>query len=134
MIMDYLGPNLQQLLDYCNGKFSLKTVCMIAREAILRIEMMHKMGYVHRDIKPDNFVIGLGEKANLLYLIDLGLCKRYWNPTTNTHIMFVQGSAPNILGILRIRASLELLVMLVLAIIQALSRVGGMIWNLWVMF
>ena len=88
MVMDFLGPNLQQLLDYCNGRFSPKTVCMIAQEAILRIELMHKMGYIHRDIKPDNFVIGLGDKANLIYLIDLGLCKRYWNPTTNSHIMF----------------------------------------------
>ena len=134
MVMDFLGPNLQQLLDYCNGKFSLKTVCMIAREAILRIEMMHKMGYVHRDIKPDNFVIGLGEKANVLYLIDLGLCKRYWNPTTNSHIMFGKGAVSNLVGIPRIKASLELHVMLVLAIIWALSRVDGMIWSLWAMF
>ena len=90
MIMDFLGPNLQQLLDYCNGRFSVKTVCMIAQEAILRVELMHKMGYIHRDIKPDNFVVGLGDKANLIYLIDLGLCKRYWNPITNSHIMFVE--------------------------------------------
>lgn len=107
---------------------------MIAREAILRIEMMHKMGYVHRDIKPDNFVIGLGEKANVLYLIDLGLCKRYWNPTTNSHIMFGKGAVSNLVGIPRIKASLELHVMLVLAIIWALSRVDGMIWSLWAMF
>jgi len=38
---------------------------------------MHKIKYIYRDIKPDNFVLGVNSKSHLLYLVDYGLCKRY---------------------------------------------------------
>lgn len=88
MIMDLLGPNLEELLRYCNGAFSLKTVCMLAQEMLLRVQFLHEHGYVHRDIKPDNFLIGLDQMANVIYLIDFGLCKQYRNQITGEHISF----------------------------------------------
>ena len=72
MVMDYMGLNLAELLKLCGGKFSLKTVLMIADQMLNHIEFIHSKGLLHRDIKPDNFVIGKGENSKNLYLIDFG--------------------------------------------------------------
>uniref|UniRef100_A0A6N2NK19 non-specific serine/threonine protein kinase n=1 Tax=Salix viminalis TaxID=40686 RepID=A0A6N2NK19_SALVM len=55
---------------------------------IARIEYMHAKGFLHRDIKPDNFLMGLGRKANQVYVIDFGLAKRYRDTTTHQHIPY----------------------------------------------
>lgn len=88
MVMDLLGPSLEDLFCYCNRRFSLKTVCMLAREMILRLQYLHSKSFMHRDIKPDNFVVGLNKESNVIYLLDFGLSKRYRNPTTKEHIVY----------------------------------------------
>ena len=88
MVMELLGPSLEDLFNYCNRRFSIKTVCMLALELIQRIEYIHSKNFIHRDIKPDNFVVGLGKKANIIHVIDFGLSKRYRNPLTKTHIPY----------------------------------------------
>ncbi|KAK3159645.1 hypothetical protein QOZ80_1BG0049280 [Eleusine coracana subsp. coracana] len=88
LVIDLLGPSLEDLFVYCGRKFSLKTVLMLADQMITRIEFMHSKGYLHRDIKPDNFLMGLGRKANQVYIIDFGLAKRYRDSTTNRHIPY----------------------------------------------
>ena len=59
-----------------NRRFSLKTVLMIGLQVIDRLEAFHKIGYLHRDVKPDNLVIGFEEKNKIIYLIDFGLAKK----------------------------------------------------------
>ena len=94
MIIDFLGPNLLELFNYCGcKKFTISTICLIALQALNRIENLHKHHYIHRDIKPENFLIGIHEKSNIIYLIDFGLSKRYKNPKTHQHIPYREGRA-----------------------------------------
>eukprot|EP01026_Neomeris_dumetosa_P038554 TRINITY_DN3142_c0_g1_i11.p1 TRINITY_DN3142_c0_g1~~TRINITY_DN3142_c0_g1_i11.p1 ORF type:complete len:372 (-),score=41.36 TRINITY_DN3142_c0_g1_i11:524-1639(-) len=88
MVMDLLGPSLEDLFNFCNRKFSLKTVLMLADQMVLRIEHVHSRYFIHRDIKPDNFLMGLGKRANQVNVIDFGLAKRYKDPRTQMHIPY----------------------------------------------
>uniref|UniRef100_A0A1B6FI22 non-specific serine/threonine protein kinase n=1 Tax=Cuerna arida TaxID=1464854 RepID=A0A1B6FI22_9HEMI len=82
LVMELLGPSLEDLFNYCSRRFTLKTVLLLADQMIQRIHDIHKKDYIHRDIKPDNFLMGLGKKGNMVYVIDFGLAKRYQHPET----------------------------------------------------
>nr|XP_043619268.1 casein kinase 1-like protein 9 [Erigeron canadensis] len=88
MVIDLLGPSLEDLFNYCNRKFSLKTVLMLADQLINRVEYMHARSFLHRDLKPDNFLMGLGRKANQVYIIDFGLAKKYRDLQSHRHIPY----------------------------------------------
>ena len=55
---------------------------------ISRIEYIHSKNFIHRDVKPDNFLMGLGKKGNLVYIIDFGLAKKYRDACTHQHIPY----------------------------------------------
>ena len=80
LVMELLGPDIKSLFCKQGGYFSLKTVLMLAEQFLNRVEYLHKKNYVHRDLKPDNFLMGTGESETTVYLADFGVTKRY-NPT-----------------------------------------------------
>ncbi|XP_068989826.1 casein kinase I isoform X2 [Neodiprion pinetum] len=88
MVMELLGPSLEDLFNFCSRKFSLKTVLLLADQLISRTDYIHSRNFIHRDIKPDNFLMGLGKKGNLVYIIDFGLAKKYRDGRTHMHIPY----------------------------------------------
>ncbi|KAH9475355.1 Casein kinase I isoform epsilon [Psilocybe cubensis] len=90
MIIDLLGPSLEDLFKRCNRHFSLKTVLLLADQLISRIEFIHTNSIVHRDIKPANFVMGTGKAAHMVNVIDFGLAKRFRDARTSAHIPYKQ--------------------------------------------
>ncbi|KAI0077039.1 kinase-like protein [Panus rudis PR-1116 ss-1] len=90
LVIDLLGPNLEDLFDMCGRKFSIKTVCMAAKQMVTRVQAIHDKNLIYRDIKPDNFLIGVpGSKtANTIHIIDFGMAKHYRDPKTKVHIPY----------------------------------------------
>lgn len=77
MVLDLLGPSLEDLFDFCGRKFSLKTVLMVANQLIYRLSYIHSKEIVHRDIKSDNVLMGVGRRGNQVYITDMGIAVEY---------------------------------------------------------
>lgn len=84
-VMEFLGRSIGSLMNFLGHPLSLKSIYMLADQMISRIQYLHERNFIHRDIKPDNFLLGRGSNHNIIYLIDFGLCQEYRNPHTLEH-------------------------------------------------
>lgn len=89
IVMDLLGPSLEDILSK-RKKFRLKTIILLAIQMIELMRYIHDRGYIHRDIKPDNFVMDKNNH-NKLYCIDFGLAKKYVK-RNDEHVSFKKGN------------------------------------------
>lgn len=91
MVMDVLGPSLWDVWNKKGQTMSTEMVACIAIEAISILEKMHSIGYIHADVKPENFLLGPpgtpDEKK--LFLVDLGLATK-WRDSTGSHVEYDQ--------------------------------------------
>ena len=87
LVEPLLGESLYSLYLQLKKNFTLKDICLIGIQTIERIEYIHSKGYLHGDIKPENFVIGNNDQR-IIYIIDFGLSKKYRSDRTGNHIQF----------------------------------------------
>jgi len=75
LVMEHLGVSIEDMHNIRNRHFCIKTVFMLGKRMVDLVELLHSIGKIHRDIKPDNFLVGRDPKK--LFLVDLGMCKGY---------------------------------------------------------
>lgn len=92
MVMDMLGPSLWDVWNSSGQAMSTEMVACIAVESISILEKMHSRGYVHGDVKPENFLLGQPNTPDekKLFLVDLGLATRWRDGTTGQHVEYDQ--------------------------------------------
>ena len=83
MVLNLYGESIKERIEK-KGTIPVKEAVEYGWQMIDRIQVLHEKFLIHRDIKPDNFMFGLNNKSNILYLIDYGFCKTY--VTNNEHI------------------------------------------------
>ena len=92
MVMDLLGPSLWDTWNTNGQIMSQEMVACIAVEALAILENFHSKGFVHGDIKPENFLLGPPgtPTEKKLYLVDLGLATRWRDAICSTHVDYDQ--------------------------------------------
>ncbi|XAR53322.1 Non-specific serine/threonine protein kinase [Bertholletia excelsa] len=92
LVMDMLGPSLWDVWNSNNQMLSEEMVSCIAVEAISILQQLHFRGFVHGDVKPENFLLGQPGTSNekKLYLIDLGLASRWRDSSSGGHVDYDQ--------------------------------------------
>ena len=89
LVMQLLGQSLEDIFNK-REKFSVKTTAMLAYQMMDVLEFIHDKHIIHRDIKPDNYVMGLNDMNAVLYLLDFGLAKKYRSSKTLVQYPYIK--------------------------------------------
>eukprot|EP00292_Cryptomonas_paramecium_P008477 CAMPEP_0113708036 /NCGR_PEP_ID=MMETSP0038_2-20120614/28745_1 /TAXON_ID=2898 /ORGANISM="Cryptomonas paramecium" /LENGTH=275 /DNA_ID=CAMNT_0000633671 /DNA_START=175 /DNA_END=998 /DNA_ORIENTATION=- /assembly_acc=CAM_ASM_000170 len=83
LVMELLGENLSELRRRCpGGRFSVATTVRLGVQMVRAVEAIHELGYLHRDVKPSNFAMGVGPgREEQCVIIDFGLTRKYRLPS-----------------------------------------------------
>uniref|UniRef100_A0A7N0UV59 non-specific serine/threonine protein kinase n=1 Tax=Kalanchoe fedtschenkoi TaxID=63787 RepID=A0A7N0UV59_KALFE len=92
LVMDILGPSLWDVWNSLGQSMAPSMAACIAVEAISILEKLHMKGFVHGDVKPENFLLGQNGTVDdkKLYLIDLGLASRWKDASSGRHVDYDQ--------------------------------------------
>ena len=86
LIETLLGKSLHDIFIKSKKPCDLKNICLIAIQLIERLEFIHSKNIVYRDVKPENFMIGIKD-PNVIYIVDFGICKKYRSSKTGKHLL-----------------------------------------------
>ena len=91
LVMELMGKSLENIFENLERKkMTVNCVAKLGLQMIEILEFIHNKHIIHRDIKPDNFVMGRGENSKYLYLLDFGLAKKYRSSTTLRHYPMIK--------------------------------------------
>ena len=86
LVMELLGKSLEDIKSILpSKKMTIPCICKLSYQMLQILEHIHKRSFIHRDVKPENFIMGLGPNNKFLYMIDFGFAKTYRDPTTLAH-------------------------------------------------
>eukprot|EP00830_Metopus_es_P015497 TRINITY_DN4485_c0_g1_i1.p1 TRINITY_DN4485_c0_g1~~TRINITY_DN4485_c0_g1_i1.p1 ORF type:complete len:514 (-),score=79.72 TRINITY_DN4485_c0_g1_i1:16-1557(-) len=88
LVLELLGDSLDHIYRKCQKKLSLASVLFLGQQMVERIECIHSSEYLHRDIKPGNFMMGTNDNSRLVYIIDFGMAKKYTTTAAGLHISY----------------------------------------------
>lgn len=92
MVMDMLGPSLWDAWNSAGQVMSSEMVACIAVESLSILEKVHAKGYVHGDVKPENFLLGQPStpQEKRLFLVDLGLATKWKDAASGQQVEYDQ--------------------------------------------
>ena len=92
LIMELLGKSLEDIFENILQRkpMSLRCVCNLGYQMIEILEFIHNKNIIHRDIKPDNFLMSSGINK-FLYILDFGLAKKFRESNNSKHFPLIKG-------------------------------------------
>eukprot|EP01065_Artemidia_motanka_P023627 TRINITY_DN2828_c1_g2_i2.p1 TRINITY_DN2828_c1_g2~~TRINITY_DN2828_c1_g2_i2.p1 ORF type:complete len:303 (+),score=54.07 TRINITY_DN2828_c1_g2_i2:63-971(+) len=87
LVTDLLGTSLGGLVQ-SRGQLDTCTALRLAIQLLSRVQDLHRQKFVHRDIKPDNCLLGRGSESDRVFLIDFGLSQPYVDAGTESHVAY----------------------------------------------